>query len=135
MTAVVVDASLVTAGLVDDSDVGRWAEQRLVEGGLVAPTLMLFEATNILRRIAARGEVGDDVASLAHAELLDLRVQYVDYEALADRVWELRGAVTVYDAAYVAVAEAVDAPLATLDLRLARSPGPRCSFLTPPGIG
>lgn len=135
MTAVVVDASVVAAGLVDDSEVGRWAEQRLAAGGLVAPTLMMFEAANVLRRIVARGEVGDDVASLARAELLDLRVQYVDYEAVAERVWELRGSITVYDAAYVAVAEAVEAPLVTLDLRLARSPGPGCSFLTPPDLG
>jgi predicted nucleic acid-binding protein len=54
-----------------------------------------------------------------------------DYEALAPRAWVLRHSVTVYDAAYVALAEALDAPMMTLDLRLARAPGPRCPFLTP----
>lgn len=46
---------------------------------------------------------------------------------------------TVFDAAYVALAEALDAPMMTLDLRLARASGPRCSFLTPsdrpPSVG
>jgi predicted nucleic acid-binding protein len=48
------------------------------------------------------------------------------------RAWELRGSVTYYDASYVALAELLDAPLVTLDPRLARAPGPRCEFLTPP---
>jgi len=48
-----------------------------------------------------------------------------------ERVWQLRANVTPYDAWYVALAEALDVPLATLDLRLATAPGPRCRFLTP----
>ena len=51
---------------------------------------------------------------------------------LAERAWELRGSVTYADACYVALAELLDAPLITLDRRLAQAPGPRCAFLTPP---
>ncbi len=54
------------------------------------------------------------------------------YEPFADRVWQLRHSVTPYDAWYVAIAEAFEVPLATLDHRLANAPGPRCSFSTPP---
>jgi predicted nucleic acid-binding protein len=50
---------------------------------------------------------------------------------VAERAWELRGSLTAYDAAYVAVAELVGAPLLTLDARLSRAPGPRCRFLKP----
>jgi hypothetical protein len=59
-------------------------------------------------------------------------VELFGYEPVADRVWSLRSAVTAYDACYVALAEALDAPLATIDLRLSRAPGPRCVFKTPP---
>ncbi|MGI9033553.1 MAG: type II toxin-antitoxin system VapC family toxin [Acidimicrobiales bacterium] len=48
------------------------------------------------------------------------------------RVWELRRVVTAYDAWYVAVAESLSVPLATLDRKLGRAPGPRCAFEMPP---
>jgi predicted nucleic acid-binding protein len=51
---------------------------------------------------------------------------------LAERIWELRGAVTAHDGWYVALAESLKAPLATLDDRRTRAPGPRCSFIGPP---
>lgn len=127
----VVDASVVVAALVDDGEVGRWAEAALGHRGLAAPHLMAFEAANILRRAALRGDISEDLARLAHTDLLDLTVEFADYEVVAHRAWELRTSVTVYDAAYVALAEALDAPMMTLDLRLARAAGPRCPFLTP----
>lgn len=57
------------------------------------------------------------------------------YEPFAERVWELRPTVTPYDAWYVALAESLNARLATLDLRLSRAPGPRCGFVLPPDRG
>lgn len=59
-------------------------------------------------------------------------VEFFPYQPCAGRVWELRENVTCHDGWYVAVAELLDAPLATLDGRLANSPGPRCRFLLPP---
>jgi len=76
--------------------------------------------------------VPEAVASLAHADLVALPVELFPYEPFASRVWELRNAVTAYDAWYVALAESLAVPLATLDERLARAPGPRCTFLGPP---
>ena len=130
----VVDASMVVAGLTDIGTGGLWAETLLAEETLAAPHLMTVEAANILRRSALAGDISADVASLAHADLLDLRVEFFPYQPCAARVWELRANLTCYDGWYVAVAELLNAPLATLDSRLANSPGPRCEFLLPPDL-
>lgn len=128
----VIDASAIIAALIDDGPVGRWAEEVVASTPLAAPHLLPVEAANILRRAALAGDVSDDVASLAHADLVALPVDLFGYEHLAGRIWELRGAVTAYDAWYVALAETLDVPLATLDVRLARASGPRCQFIGPP---
>jgi predicted nucleic acid-binding protein len=128
----IVDAALVVAALVDDGDDGRWAESIVVSDHLAAPHLMPVETANFLRRSALAGEVSEDTASQAHADLLALRVDLIPYEPVASRVWELRSNLTAYDAWYVAVAEALDAPLATLDTRLSRASGSLCPFRTLP---
>lgn len=125
----VVDASMVVAALVDSGTDGRWAEALLASGPLAAPHLLMVEAANILRRSAASGAISAEQASMAHADLLDLRVELFPYAPFAARIWELRENVTCYDAWYVAVAETFNAPLATLDARLANAPGPRCRFM------
>ena len=130
MTAV-VDASVVVAALVDDGPAGRWADELVGSTPMAAPHLMPVEAANILRRAALAGDVSDDIASLAHADLVALPVELFAYELLAERIWELRRAVTAYDGWYVALAESLGVPLATLDGRLARAPGPRCQFIGP----
>lgn len=130
----VVDASLVVAALADAGGDGRWAESLLAGDALAAPHLMPVEAASILRRATLAGDISADVASLAHRDLLDLRVELFPYHPCAARAWELRDNVTCYDGWYVAVAELLDAPLATLDGRLANSPGPRCRFLLPPAV-
>jgi predicted nucleic acid-binding protein len=129
---VVINASAVVAALVDSGPDGRWAET-LLTSDLAAPHLLPVEVSNVLRRAVNAGEISDDIASLAHADLLDLRVELVSYDMVADRIWELRHNLTTYDAWYVAVAELLDAPLATLDQRLVSAPGPTCSFRTPNG--
>lgn len=93
---------------------------------------MPVEAANILRRAELAGEISPDTASLAHGDLLTLAVELFPYEPFAPRVWELRENVTAYDAWYVAVAEMVDGRLATLDRKLTRAAGPRCTFIAPP---
>jgi predicted nucleic acid-binding protein len=125
----VIDASMVVAGLIDSGAGGRWAEALLVSDSLAAPHMMTAEAANILRRSAAAGAISAEQASLAHADLLDLRVEFFPYAPVSARIWELRENVTCYDAWYVAIAEALGAPLATLDARLANAPGPRCRFM------
>jgi predicted nucleic acid-binding protein len=87
---VVVDASVVVAGLVSADATGEWAESVLAGEPLAAPHLMPVEAASILHRAELAGEISADVASLAHADLGRLRVEYFPYDPFAERIWELR---------------------------------------------
>ncbi len=127
----VIDASMVTAGLVDSGADGQWAEQLLATEALAAPHLMPVEVANVLRRAASAGDISADVATLAHRDLLNLRVTLFAYEPYGERVWQLRQTITSYDAWYVAIAESLGAPLATLDHKLSRAAGPTCAVSTP----
>ena len=129
---IVVDASVVVSALVDSEWEGRWAEDILASEPLASPHLLLVETSNILRRSLLARHISEETAALAHADLLQLRVELFPYDSVALRIWELRGTVTAYDAWYVAVAEALECPLATLDRKLARASGPRCIFKLPP---
>lgn len=129
---IVLDSSAVVAALIDTSPAGTWAEQLLADDDLAAPHLMPAEAANTLRRSVLAGLITADAASLAHGDLLEIRVRLYPYRPLAARVWELRANVTTYDAWYVALAETLDASLATLDARLSAAPGPTCEFVLPP---
>lgn len=131
----VIDASVVVALLVDQGPDGAWAATTCQGHVLAAPHHMPIETANVLRRAALAGDLSHDSASLAHADLLDLRVELFPYSLLADRCWELRETITSYGAAYVALAEQLDCSLVTLDARLARSPGARCRFALPNALG
>ena len=128
---VVVDASVVVAALVDSGPEGRWAESVVGADSLTAPELVQVEAANILRRLESRGEISRIEANGAQRDLLRLDVELVPFAPFADRVWKLRRNVTCYDAWYIAVAEAFDCALATLDLRPSRATGPACVFMVP----
>ena len=129
--AVVCDASAVVALLLDGGDDGRWATVALSEAKLAAPTLLRFEAANIIRRHELGGIVSSDQAAQAHADLLALEIELWPYELLAGRAWELRRTLSSYDASYVALAELIDATLVTLDKRLTGAPDVRCAIATP----
>ena len=129
--SVVVDASVLVAATTDAGAEGVWAERLLGGEEIVAPHLVLVEATNILRRLEASKELTRIEATWAHRDLLDLEILLVPFEPFAERVWALRQNVTSYEAWYVAVAEGFDLPFATLDRRLSRASGPTCRFLMP----
>lgn len=127
----VVDASVLIAALVDSGAGGAWAETILAAGGLNAPELVLAETSNVLRRLESGRRISESEASQAFEDLMQLPMQLYPFEPFADRVWELRHNLTTYDAWYVAIAEALSLPLATLDAPLTRSKSIRCKFLTP----
>lgn len=128
---IVVDSSAVVAALVDEGEDGGWAREGLRANLLAAPAHLFVEVSNVLRRSVLTRRLGRDAAALAHRDLLQLPVTTFPFEPLGDRVWQLHPSVTAYDAAFVALAEALDAPLWTLDRRLTEAPGPRCSFVVP----
>jgi predicted nucleic acid-binding protein len=129
--SLVVDASVVVAAMVDTGSAGAWAEGLLLDHSLVAPHLMPAEVTNTLRRLVSSGTLSRDIGALILDDLSDLPVDYYPFEPFDARVWELQHNLTAYDAWYVALAEVLNAPMATLDSRLARASGPRCEVLTP----
>ena len=129
--SVVVDASVLVALTSDAGPVGQWAERFLSAEPLFAPDLALVEATNILRRLERAGKLERLEAATAASDLIDLPIELLPFAPFADRVWELRANITSYDALYVAIAECLDAPMATLDRKLANAPGPACRFLLP----
>jgi predicted nucleic acid-binding protein len=86
---VVVDASVVVAGLASGGAAGGWAESVLEGEPLAAPHILPVEAASILHRAERAGEISADAASLAYADLLRLRVEYFPYAPFAGRIWEL----------------------------------------------
>jgi predicted nucleic acid-binding protein len=131
----VLDASAAAALLVDSGPAGAWTAATVRGTPLTAPELMPFEVGNILRRQVLSGALEPGVATLAHTDLVALTIDLHPYVTVADRAWELRSNVTIYDAAYVALAELLSVPLVTLDARLARAPGLRCQVLYYPPDG
>jgi predicted nucleic acid-binding protein len=121
---IVLDASALVELLLNTSR-GQ-AVAALVEDpgiSLHIPHLADLEVTQALRRYAQDGELDDDEAEAALEELSALDLQRHAHEPLLSRIWELRKNLTAYDAAYVALAEALNARLLTCDSRLARAPG------------
>jgi predicted nucleic acid-binding protein len=127
----VIDSSVLVAALVDTGPHGVWAERVLATGSLHAPELARAEATNIFRRLERANLITTPEANAAQDDLMELDIDLFPFEPFADRIWELRHNVTSYDAWYVALAEALKLPFATLDEPLSRANGVTCKFLVP----
>lgn len=123
---IVVDASALLEVLLQTS-LGARVEARLFgeEDELHAPHLLDVEIAQGLRRLVRIGEVSSGRAGEAIADLADLDIHRHAHLDLLDRAWRLRDNISAYDAMYVAVAEAIAAPLITCDQPLARAPGHR----------
>lgn len=92
---------------------------------LHAPHLVDLEIAQVLRRYAAAGEISAARGREALDDLVAFRLRRWAHDALVMRIWDLRRNLTAYDAAYVALAEALDAPLLTRDRRIASASGMR----------
>lgn len=125
---IVVDASIVVTALADDGPDGDRVRARLRDERLVAPHLIDVEVLSAWRRLAAAGDLDERRVGLAMDDLGSLRLDRVPHTPLLGRCWELRQNLTVYDAAYVALAEAMQVPLLTADAKLAAAPGLRCTI-------
>jgi predicted nucleic acid-binding protein len=129
--SIVIDSSALVAALIDTGPLGAWAEQIVAAGSLHAPDLVFVETTNILRRLERTRKISTPQANGALEDLLQLELELFPFEPFEERVWGLRHQMTSYDAWYVAIAETLHLPLATLDRRLVKAKGPTCDFLTP----
>lgn len=120
---IVVDASVVLEVLLQ-TERGRGLEGRLFGGEtLSAPHLLDLEVAQVLRRHDRRGVLDASRGEGALRDFLDLRIERYPHHLFLGRIWSLRENATAYDAAYLALAEALDAPLLTTDRKLAQVPG------------
>jgi predicted nucleic acid-binding protein len=117
---IVVDASALLEALLR-TPAAQAVERRLLDPRetLHAPHLLDVEVAQVVRRYAAAGEIDRERGRAALADLADFPLRRYPHDFLLPRVWELRHNLTAYDAVYVALAEALDAPLITRDRRLA----------------
>lgn len=122
----VVDASVLVVALADDGTDGDSARARLRGERLVIPELADLEVASVLRWQIRAGALDGRRAGLALDDLAALPARRAPHRPLLARCWELRDNLTIYDAAYVALAEAMNAALLTGDRRLARATGPLC---------
>ncbi len=123
---IVVDASVVLELLLRGPASRRISDRiRARDEGLHAPHLLDLEVAQVLRRYAAAGSIDHARGREAFEDLRDLGLARHAHDFLLPRIWELRGRITAYDAAYVALAEVLVAPLVTLDAKLARTGGHR----------
>lgn len=123
----VVDASALVLALVDDGPRGDAAREALgTDDEWAAPEHVLVEVMQSLRGLHLAGRLTADRVAEVAALLPGLPVRRVEVAPLLGRIWELKDNLTPDDAAYVAVAESLGAPLVTADLRLSRATGPRC---------
>jgi predicted nucleic acid-binding protein len=121
---IVLDASAALAWLLNQPAGVRIAE-RITRGDaqLHAPHLLDLEIAQVLRRYVASSDISSTRVDQAFEDLKSLAIVRYPHDMLLPRIWELRSSLTAYDAAYVALAEALDAPLLTCDGKLARSHG------------
>ena len=114
---IVIDASAMLEALV-----GRDADEVLLQalgGDLDAPHLLDVEVLSALRGLLRGGKLGDDEAEQARRDHFAFTITRHETGPLAERIWQLRHQFTSYDASYLALAEALQAPLWTCDTKLA----------------
>ena len=129
MSLSVVDASVFAAFYASDDPRRDLVAARLAIGdALFAPAHLDAEVVSALRGLARSNSTLRAAVPAALHHLAGFPIRRMALAPLLQRIWELRDNVTAYDAAYVALAERLDASLVTSDSKLAAATGPRCQF-------
>lgn len=124
---IVIDASVLSNAIADDDADGHRARGELrTVAGLAAPDLVDVETIAVLRKRWLAGDISDERFAVAVEDLEDLELDRYPTLPLMWRAYQLRANVTAYDAAYVALAEALGCELLTGDRRLFKATGARC---------
>ena len=122
---IVLDSSAVVEWLLGLPLADDVADRIMTADSLHTPALLDVEVAQVVRRYTASGEISERTAEQALNALADLDAVRYLHEPLLPLIWRLRSNLTAYDAAFVALAAVLDAPLLTLDARLARAPLPQ----------
>jgi predicted nucleic acid-binding protein len=126
----VVDASCLVAALIGGPPAEPVRARLAEDPDHAAPHVVDVEVFGVVRRERLRGAIDATAAAQAVQEMEQWPGERFGHRLLLRRAWELRDTVRGPDAVYVALAEALDAPLLTLDQRLAAAPGPACRIET-----
>jgi len=124
----VVDASCLYEVVAATARAEAIRERMAADVDHIAPHVIDIEVFGVIRSHHLLGYLDPTAAAQAVDDLRDWPGERVGHRAFLDRAWELRSTVRGWDAMYVALAEATDAVLLTLDGRLAAAPGPTCKF-------
>lgn len=124
---IVFDASAAVALLLNTPSHAATIRRRLASPSeaLHAPHLLDLEVAQVVRRFVLHGDLAPARASAALRDFAQLAIERYPHTAFLPRVWQLRDNLSAYDAVYIALAEALAAPLLTLDARLHAAPGHR----------
>ena len=126
---IVIDASALLEMLLRTDRADRLMQRALAASErLHAPHLLEIEVAKALRRLVQRDEITNARAEQAFDDFAHLVIERHAHPPLLPRIWQLRDALSAYDGAYVALAEALPAPLLTCDAKLARAHGHRATI-------
>ena len=128
---IVVDASCLFEVLIDTPRAEPIRQRLAADPDHAAPHIVDIEVFSLVRRDQLTGRIDNTLAELAIDDLRSWPADRYGHRALLARAWELRHSVRGWDAAYVALAEVLDATLLTLDTRLANAKGPHCRIEVP----
>ena len=129
MSLAVIDASVLTTFYAADDPRRAAVLARLAVGdALFAPAHLDAEVVSALRRLAQHSPALWTTVPVALRHLAGFPIRRMPLAPLLQRMWQLRDNITAYNAAYVALAERLDARLVTSDSELAASTGPLCVF-------
>ncbi|THV31928.1 type II toxin-antitoxin system VapC family toxin [Glycomyces paridis] len=127
---IVIDTSSMIELLTSSDELGEGVRAAVAGEKLIAPHFIDLEFSSVLRGLVLGRKLDQAKANLALESLMQSDIDRYEHAWYLPRIWELRANMTTYDASYVALAEAFQVPLLTVDCKFERTPGPKCNIVT-----